>query len=683
VTATDSKIQADEYLWLEDIYGEKPLQWVAEQNARTMAMLETPEFENLNTRILEVLDSTDRIPMVQKLGEYYYNFWKDAEHPRGLWRRTTLESYRTPAPDWEVILDLDELCRIESAEWVWAGAISRYPDYTRALLRLSPDGGDAVTLREYDAEERRFIDDGFVLPVAKTLFAEWIDSDSIYVATELGEGSLTTSSYPRIVKRLRRGQQLPEAETVFEVDADHMMAGVERDHTEGFEREYVVDVVDFYHRNVSLIREGQLVAIDVPDDAEAQFFREWLLIETKSDWTLADTTYVAGSLLATNLETWLGGDRSVEVLFTPDERTSLSGYDATRNHVLLTLLQDVSSRVEVLTPGAGGWACEPLAGAPELHSVSASAVDADESDDYWLVASGFLTPSTLQLGTVTGGAPEAIKEAPSFFDASKFKVEQHFVHSDDGTRIPYFQIGPDDLEPDGTNPTLLYGYGGFEIALTPSYNGVIGRSWLERGGVFVIANIRGGGEYGPPWHTSALKQNRHRAYEDFSSVAKDLIARGVTSPPHLACEGGSNGGLLVGNMLTHHPDLFGAICCEVPLLDMRRYTKLNAGYSWIAEYGDPDIPEQWEFIRTFSPYHNLASDQSYPPVLFYTATSDDRVGPVQARKMAARMQAMNLPDVWFFENREGGHGAAADNKQAAHMRATAYTFLWNRVGTST
>jgi prolyl oligopeptidase len=678
VTATETDVQADEFLWLEDIYGEKPLQWVAEQNARTSAMLETPEFERTRERILEVLDSTDRIPMVEKQGDYYYNFWKDAEHSRGLWRRTTLESYRTDSPEWDVILDVDELCRIESAEWVWAGAEMRYPDYTRALLRLSPDGGDAVTLREFDIEERRFIEDGFVLPVAKTLFASWVDADTIYVATEVGAGSLTTSSYPRIVKRLRRGQPLHEAETVFEVDPNHMMAGVGRDHTEGFERDYVFDTVDFFHFTTFLVNDGDLVEIDVPDDAETRFFREWLLITTKSEWVLGESTYAAGSLLAANLEAWLDGERSVEILFAPDERTSVSGFDATKNHVLMTLLQDVSSRVEVLTPSAGGWEREPLAGAPDLHSVSASAVDADEGDDYWLVVSGFLTPSTLHLGSITGTA-EAIKEAPSFFDASRFTVEQHFVNSADGTRVPYFQLGPKDLELNGSNPTLLYGYGGFEIALTPAYNGTIGRAWLERGAVFVIANIRGGGEYGPTWHTSALKENRHRAYEDFSSVAKDLIERGVTSPERLACEGGSNGGLLVGNMLTRYPELFGAICCEVPLLDMRRYTKLNAGYSWIAEYGDPDDPEQWEFIQTFSPYHLLNPEQAYPPVLFYTATSDDRVGPVQARKMAARMQAMNLSDVWFYENREGGHGAAADNKQAAHMRAAAYTFLWNRV----
>ena len=673
-------VETDEFLWLEEIYGEKPLEWVAEQNQRTVAMLESTEFATTSARVLEVLDSTDRIPGVQKYGSWYYNFWKDAEHPRGLWRRTTLEQYRETSPNWELVIDLDELCRTETAEWVWAGALIRFPDHSRALIRLSPDGGDAVTLREFDINAKRFVEDGFVLPVAKTFYASWIDDDSIFVATDLGPESLTTSSYPRIVKRLHRGESLEDAETVFEIDANHMMAGVDHDHTVGFERDVVTDVVDFFHRRSYLLRSGEQVLIDVPEDAELDFMREWLLIQPKSDWELDGTMHVAGNLLATNLEAWLSGERTVDVLFQPDVQTSFSGWSATRNHLLLTLLQDVSSRIVVLTRTQTGWDRADLAGAPALHSVNASAVDADESDDYWLSLSGFLTPTTLQLGSIGGGVAETIKTSPAFFDAAGYTVEQHFVTSADGTRVPYFQVGPADLKTDGSNPTLLYGYGGFEISLTPGYNGVIGRTWLERGGVYVVANIRGGGEYGPTWHTSALHANRHRAYEDFSAVAEDMIDRGVTTAKHLACEGGSNGGLLVGNMLTRFPELFGAIACEVPLLDMKRYTKLNAGYSWIAEYGDPDDPEQWEYVKTFSPYHLLEAGREYPPVLFYTATSDDRVGPVQARKMAARMQAMELPDVWFYENREGGHGAAADNKQSAHMRATVFEFLWERIG---
>jgi prolyl oligopeptidase len=671
--------ETDEFLWLEDIHGETPLKWVAEQNERTLGMIASPSFDATRERILEVLDSNDRIPLLSKRGEHYYNFWKDADHPRGLWRRTTLESYRQDRPDWDILLDLDELGRNEGAAWVWAGAEIRYPDFTRALIRLSPDGGDAVAIREFDLETRQFVKDGFEVPVAKTYHLSWIDDDTVFVATDFGPGSLTSSSYPRLVKRWKRGQPLSDATLVFEIPEDHMMAGCEHDYTEGFERDVMTDVVDFFHSKTSILQGSDLIGIDAPDDADIELHREWLLIRPRSAWPVGDVTWPAGSLLVARLDAYLAGERDLRMLFEPDAETSLAGWNWTRHHLLLTLLHNVSSRIEVLTPGPGDWQRESLAGAPALHSVSASGVDADENDDYWLIVSGFLTPSSLQLGTIGGSEPETLKSSPSFFDESRFVVEQHFVKSKDGTRVPYFQVSPRGIDHGGANPTLLTGYGGFEIPLTPGYNGAIGRAWLERGGVYVIANIRGGGEYGPAWHTAALQANRHRAYEDFAAVAQDLIDRGITSPAHLGCEGGSNGGLLVGNMLTHYPELFGAVACEVPLLDMRRYTKLSAGYSWIAEYGDPEDPAQWEFIRTFSPYHNLKPDAAYPPVLFYTATSDDRVGPVQARKMAARMQAMGIDDVWFYENREGGHGAAADNKQSAHMRATAYEFLWERL----
>lgn len=669
---------SDEFLWLEDIHGEKPLAWIAAQNERTSQMLDTPDFTRTADRILEVLDSTDRIPMVSSRGGYLYNFWKDAEHPRGLWRRTTPEGYKTDAPDWEILLDIDQLCRDEDAEWVYAGAQSLFPDYTRALISLSPDGGDAVTIREFDLVAKQFVGDGFVLPAAKTSVS-WIDLDTVFVATDFGPGSMTTSSYPRQVKRWSRGQALADAELVFEVPVDHMTVGADHDHTVGFERDVVVDVIDFYHSRTYVLQGDDLVHIDVPDDASVDLHREWVLIRPRTDWEMGGATFPAGALLVTRLDAYLAGERELEALFTPDERTSLETWSWTRHHLLLTMLHDVSSRIEVVTPAGGEWTHQALAGAPALHTVSAAGVDADENDDYWLVDTGYLTPSSLRLGTIGHDNPALLKSSPSFFDESLYAVEQHFVVSKDGTRVPYFQVSGRDLALDGSNPTLLYGYGGFEIALTPSYSGSVGRSWLERGGVYVVANIRGGGEYGPGWHYAALQANRPRAYEDFAAVAEDLIARGVTSPAHLGCEGGSNGGLLVGNMLTHYPHLFGAIVCEVPLLDMKRYTKLSAGASWMAEYGDPEDPAQWAFIETFSPYHNLSEGNTYPPVLFYTATSDDRVGPVQARKMAARMQQLGIPDVWFYENREGGHGAAADNKQSAHLHASAYEFLWDRL----
>ena len=380
-------------------------------------------------------------------------------------------------------------------------------------------------------------------------------------------------------------------------------------------------------------------------------------------------------MLAIHLRAFLGGERDFDVLFVPDAHTALHAASWTRNHLILNLVRDVVSTVTIASPGGKRWSFRDLE-TPTMQTTSAFAVDEDESDAYWMVSSGYLTPSTLSLGVIAAPATsEMIKSSPALFDADSLTAEQHFAPSADGTLVPYFQVSSRDLALDGSSPTLLYGYGGFEISHTPAYDAATGRTWLEHGGVYVVANIRGGGEYGPLWHTAAMRENRQRAYEDFAAVATHLIERGVTSRDHLGCMGGSNGGLLVGNMLTQFPDLFAAIVCNVPLLDMKRYVHLNAGASWIAEYGDPDVDADWAFMQTFSPYHNLRESIAYPPVLFYTATSDDRVGPVQARKMAARMQDRGIPDVWFFENMQGGHAGSADNSQRALMKAMSMEFL--------
>ncbi|GAB3272474.1 prolyl oligopeptidase family serine peptidase [Arthrobacter pigmenti] len=686
-TAVDHN-PADEFQWLEDIYGSEQLSWVAEQNARTDEMLESGGYEDLERSVLEVLDSNDRIPMVTKRGDFYYNFWRDEVNPRGLWRRTTWESYQSPEPEWEVLLDVDRLAREEETEWVFAGASLLRPDYTRALLFLSPDGGDAKAVREFDVESRSFVDGGFNLPSAKTNVS-WVDRDTIYVGTDFGPGSMTTSSYPRTDRRLRRGQSLDEAELVFEVEQDHMMAILVRDLTPGYERDVAIDIVDFYNRRNYVMVDGGWQHIDVPDDVNVDLHRNWLLFRPQTEWHLEGRTYPPGSLLAAGLDDFLAGERNLTVLFTGDEHTALQSWSWTADHLLLNLLQDVSSAIRVLTPGENDWDEVELDTAPPLHAVDAFAVDDEDSEagnDYWLVVSGYLTPTTLSRGSVGGTATE-VKASPSYFNTGDYVVEQHFATSRDGTRVPYFQVSGKDLELDGSNPTLLSGYGGFQIPRTPAYSGATGRTWLQRrtepdsdgrsrGGVYVVANIRGGGEYGPAWHRAALQENRHRAYEDFAAVAEDLIDRDVTSRNHLGCEGRSNGGLLVGNMLTHYPHLFGAVSCGVPLLDMRRYTKLSAGYSWIAEYGDPDDEEQWQFISTFSPYHNLHDGVDYPSVYIYTATSDDRVGPVQARKMAGRMESMGIANVWFYESMEGGHAGAADNRQAARLHTSSHEFLW-------
>jgi prolyl oligopeptidase len=664
----------DEWIWLEEIYGDDALEWVNEQNEKTLAALDQSALKKTSSRILEVLDSNDRIPMVARHGDFLYNFWRDSEHPRGLWRRTTMDSYRKSSPEWDVLLDVDELAREEDTEWVFAGANMLPPDNTRALLRLSPDGGDAVVVREFDLEGRTFVENGFSLPLAKCQVA-WVDRDTVLVSTDFGPGSLTTSSYPRQARRWRRGTPLASAEPIMEIPEDHMALWVGTDLTEGFKREYLVERIGFFTGKTYLLQNGQPVLVDVPIDTDVSFHREWLLLEPRSDWTIEGVTYPAGSLLAADADAWLKGERNVAVLFSPDEHTSLVNVDATRNHILITELRDVASRVEVVTPGPDGWNRSELGVVGPNQTIGVAAVDADENDDFWMVVSGFLTPPTLQLGTVGSDKVETLKTSPSYFDEARFKVSQHFTTSQDGTRVPYFQIAPRDMSLDGSHPTLLRGYGGFQIPQVPQYDGTFGRAWLEQGGVMIVANIRGGGEYGPAWHQAAMRENRHRAYEDFAAVARDVIDRKVTSPKHLGCMGGSNGGLLVGNMLTHYPELFGAIVCQVPLLDMQRYTKLSAGYSWIAEYGDPDVPEDWAFIQTFSPYHNLREGVDYPSVLFYAATSDDRVGPVQARKMAARMQQRGIPGVLFYENRQGGHAGSADNAQRAHMVAMSTEFL--------
>lgn len=677
MTAT---VQDDPYLWLEQIHAPRAMHWVQTQNARTaQRFVQAHDFAPTEKHILEVLDSDARIPYVSRRGDYLYNFWRDRAHPRGLWRRTTLAEYEKAEPKWDVLIDVDALGKAEGRHWVFKGAQCLRPDYNRCLVSLSPDGGDAVAIREFDIAARAFVKGGFELPAAKSQVS-WIDKDHIYVGTDFGPGSMTDSSYPRIAKIWTRGTPLSAAHTVYEGKPGDLAIGASHDDTPGFERDFVSVATDFFHSRTYQLKDKRLVHVPVPDDAEAAAHRQWLLIELRSPWTVNGHTYPGGSLLATHFDAFMAGHGHLLPLFTPDAHTSLASYSWTRHHLILDVLDDVKSRLEILTPAASGaWSRQNMPGAPAMSTVSVVDTDPDHSDEYWLSVTGFLTPSSLQRGIIGEQPARTIKHEPAFFDASRFTVSQHFATSEDGTRIPYFEIAPKGLKADGSHRTLLYGYGGFEVSLEPYYSGSVGRAWLQRGGVYVVANIRGGGEYGPRWHQAALKANRPKAYQDFAAVAEDLIRRGITSPRHLGAEGGSNGGLLMGNMLTTYPQLFGAIVCEVPLLDMKRYTHLSAGASWIAEYGDPDKPGQWAYIKAFSPYQNVTAGRPYPPILFYTATSDDRVGPVQARKMAAKMQSMGYDQAWFYENTEGGHGAAADNRQSAFMHALAYTFLWDQL----
>jgi prolyl oligopeptidase len=668
---------ADPNVWLEDVTSDRALDWVRAQDAVTQKQLEaSPDFKPIHGRLLAIYDSNERIPYVSKHGAYYYNFWQDAQHVRGIWRRTSPDEYRKKDPVWETVLDLDALSAADKETWVWKGAAVRYPDYTGALVHLSRGGGDAIVVREFDLVAKAFVKDGFALPEAKSNIT-WRDRDSVYVGTDFGANSMTDSGYPRVVKLWKRGSPLADAQVVFEGQKTDVDSVALVSDEPGFHREFVRREIAFYKSESYVVVAGKLVKLDLPIDAEFNTFREYLTVTLRSDWSVGGMTYPSGALLAIGWDRFLAGNRDFALLFNPSPRVALAEVSSTRNNLIINELDNVRNRLYVRAPQKDGtWSRVPLA-APEFGSTSAEPVE-PESDGYFLSVTDFLTPSSLYLGTI--GNPDRIllKQLPAFFSAAGLEVSQHEAVSKDGTRVPYFQVGRKDLPSDGSTPTLLYGYGGFEISMTPSYSAGIGASWLERGGVYVLANIRGGGEFGPAWHQAAVKENRQRAYDDFIAIAEDLIKRKVTSPQHLGIMGGSNGGLLMGVMLTERPDLFGAVVCQAPLLDMRRYSHLLAGASWMAEYGDPDVPAQWAYISRYSPYQNAREDAKYPPILFTTTTRDDRVHPGHARKMAAELEAQHH-DVLYYENTEGGHSAGATNKQRAYMNALAFTFLLEKL----
>ncbi|WP_308124207.1 prolyl oligopeptidase family serine peptidase [Mycolicibacterium xanthum] len=672
-TGTQADTGSDPHLWLEDVTGDDALAWVRRHNEPTIAELAGERFEQMRAEALEVLDTDSRIPYVRRRGEYLYNFWRDATNPKGLWRRTTLDSYRTEQPDWDVIIDVDALAAQDGTNWVWAGATVIEPDHSRALISLSRGGSDAAVVREFDMRTREFVDGGFTLPEAKSQ-TSWADENTLLVGTDFGEGSLTESGYPRQVRRWMRGRPLAEAPTVFSGAPTDVIVAASVDRTPGFERTIISRALDFFNEEVYELRGDELIRIDTPTDASISIHRTWLLIELRTDWDHHLATggvqhFAAGSLLAADYDGFLAGTADVQVVFAPDEHTCLHHYSWTRDRLVVVTLADVASHVAVFTPGT--WTPHAVLGLPENTNTTIVATD-HLGDEVFLDSSGFGTPSRLLHGAA-GDELTEIKRAPSFFDATDLEVAQHFADSDDGTAIPYFVVGQRNRGAAG--PTLLGGYGGFEVARTPGYDGVLGRLWLARGGTYVLANIRGGGEYGPTWHTQAMREGRHLVAEDFAAVARDLVARGITTVGQLGAQGGSNGGLLMGIMLTRYPELFGALVCSVPLLDMRRFHLLLAGASWVAEYGDPDEPTDWEFISKYSPYQNISSDRRYPPVLITTSTRDDRVHPGHARKMTAALEAAGQP-VHYYENIEGGHAGASDNPQIAFRSALVYEFLW-------
>ena len=682
--------------FLDDIDGTDALAWVEAHNQRTMEVLGTDRLEQLTSDIETILTNPDRIAGVHVRGEWAWNFWTDAEHPRGLWRRQLLTSYLTGGTDWDIILDVDALAASEGRSWVWHGATLCPPEFSRALITLSDGGSDTSEIREFDVETGCFVEDGFTVPACKG-DAAWISPNEVWVCADFGEGTLTDSGYPRQARRWRRGTPMSEAHVVYECQPSDVLTMASRDHTPGFERDAIVRAIT--------MDESQLFLADVPGDSDTDgstslrlvdapqtvnvgVWRNWLIFRPLVDWVEGEVNVPAGAVAVADLESFMAGGREVRVIFAPDATSSVESMTVTRSHLVLTTLTNVSSRIRIVTPpveAGGEWAACDLDLAsvdaiPEFPMIDVSAVDPHDSNDLWLTVTGFTTPTTLlhisldDAANVT--ATVSVQSSPEFFDAANVTVSQHWATSADGTRVPYFEISPTNAP--SPRPTLLYGYGGFDVSLTPYYLAVPGRAWIERGGSYVVANIRGGGEFGPAWHQAALMNNRHRAYEDFAAVARDLVARGVTTADQLGAQGGSNGGLLMGMMLTAYPEDFGAIVCQVPLLDMRRYHRLLAGASWMCEYGNPDDPEQWEFICTFSPYHLFDAERAYPPVFFTTSTKDDRVHPAHARTMMARCDEAGK-DALYFENIEGGHAGAADSRQRARMAALAWEFLLQRL----
>ncbi|MBN1893548.1 S9 family peptidase [bacterium] len=666
--------QSDPFLWLEDIDGQQSLEWVKARNGRTVETLTGhSDFKDLNGKILSILNSRDKIAYPSIQGEMIYNFWQDEIHKRGIWRRTPAQEYAEQEPEWETVLDMDSLSDTEAEKWAFKEADFLCPDLDICMVRLSRGGSDAVEIREFDLRKKSFVENGFSLPQAKG-GVSWIDRNTLLVATDFGPGTLTESGYPRIVKIWKRGTALAEAETLFSGNESDM--GVWGFVINTPERQFVglMRMITFFTMNHFLFDKGELKKIDIPEDAQLNgFFKNQMLVELKSDWTIEGKTYRQGALIGIDADRFLKGDRDFHVLRRPDEHSSLVSVSYARNYLLVNTLNRVRSELYRYTLAGTEWKSEKIP-APDFGALRVASTESF-SDLGFFEYENFLIPGTLYRISGWEGQIEAVKSLPHFFKNGDLEVKQMEARSKDGTPVPYFLVAPKNLPLDGSHPTLLYGYGGFEISETPYYSGILGSAWLEKGGVYALANIRGGGEFGPKWHQAALKENRQRAFDDFIAVSEDLIRRKITSPSCLGIMGGSNGGLLVGVAFTQRPDLFSAVVCQVPLLDMQRYNKLLAGASWMGEYGNPDIPGEWEYIRKYSPFHNLAADRKYPKVLFTTTTRDDRVHPGHARKMAAKMESLGH-DFFYYENIEGGHGSGVTNEQRAFMRSLEYMYLW-------
>ena len=672
--------QNDPFVWLEEVEGEEALAWVKERNRVVLQKAEAdPAFHDLFERLKTIYNDTNRIAYPSFQGEHVYNFWQDEERTRGLLRRTTFNDYLGGDPDWESVIDVDQLAAEEEENWTYARGTHLKPACRYSLIELSRGGSDAVVVREFDRETREYVEDGFTLPEAKTQVA-WLDRDRVLFATDFGEGSLTNSGYPRRAKLWTRGRSIDEADTLFEVDPSDVSVRMFSHHYGGVSYVLVIGARTFYEADYHLYDGTELRKVSIPEDAHPAFHHDQLLVMLNTDWEVGENLYRSGSMLAIGIEEILTGSRDFSIVYEPDERSSLQNFGSTKDFLYLQTIENVAGRIYLYhQKDDRSWEGRLLP-LPDLGSTSILSTD-ESSNRAFLHFDNYLTPPTLYAyDPDEEDELRVVTQRPATFDPSPYLIEQKHASSADGTPIPYFTVRRKDLAFDGTAPTILWGYGGFRVPQSPGYNAALGATWLERGGVWVVANIRGGGEFGPRWHEAALKKKRWRAYEDYFAVAEDLIEQKITSPKHLGVYGGSNGGLLVGVAFTARPDLFNAVTCAVPLLDMRNYHTMLAGASWMAEYGDPDVPDEWEYIRTYSPYHNLKEEVEYPEVLFTTSTKDDRVHPGHARKMAALMESMGHP-TFYFENTEGGHAGGVNHDQHAHRQALVYTYFgWKLMG---
>ena len=666
----------DPYLWLEEVEGKKSLAWVEEQNEETFTRYtESNAFKEKYERIKKELNDDERIPSAYYQNGEMYNFWRDEKNVRGVWRKTSFKSYLKDEPIWENILDIDQLAKDEGINWLYKGADCLAPEYKRCLIRLSDGGTDAVTIREFDLEEKKFVKDGFNTYPSKQN-ASWVNEDQILIGADFGEGSMNESGYPMQVKLWNRGESLEEAKIFFSGSYEKIFNFPFVSIRPDGKYYGIIEGPTFFSEVLHLFDGEKLIKINLPQMIDIHgFFNESLILSIEEDWEI----FKSGSLLEINVNSLLANsidESDVKIIFEPDGQRFISGVSIGKHQLMVSMLENVNGKITRFMKKDDRWDSKDIEG---FQNSTMNIYGQDVwSDNSFISVSNFLEPSSIYHAS-DGADYKKIKSRKNSIDPEKYRVEQNFVSSSDGTSIPYFLISRKDINLDGKNPTILYGYGGFQISKPPSYlGGSIAEYWLNSGGVYVVSNIRGGGEYGPAWHQSALKENRQRAYDDFIAIAIDLIEKGITSKDRLGIEGRSNGGLLVGATFTQRPDLFNAVICGVPLLDMYRYDKLLAGASWVDEYGDPDNPEEWEYIRKYSPYQNLKKGTEYPEVFFYTSTKDDRVHPGHARKMAKKMTDMGSPIV-YYENTEGGHAGTSNIDQFSFLLALQLAYLEDKL----